>query len=63
MVLEVADDGVGFDPDDSFPGHLGLRSMLERAAEAGGSLEAVSARGQDSRVVVRDTSAPARRSC
>jgi PAS domain S-box-containing protein len=58
VVLEVADDGVGFDPDGSFPGHLGLRSMRERAAEAGGSLEVVSARGRGTRVVVRVPSAP-----
>ena len=40
--LEIADDGVGFDPNGSFPGHLGLRSMHERAIGAGGSLEIVS---------------------
>jgi signal transduction histidine kinase len=53
VVLEVADDGVGFDPEGSFPGHLDLRSIRERAAEAGGSLEVVSARGRDTRIVVR----------
>ena len=57
VVLEIADDGVGFDPDGSFPGHLGLRSMHERAAEAGGSLEVFSARGRGTRVVVRVPSA------
>ena len=51
--LEIADDGVGFDPNGSFPGHLGLRSMDERANGAGGSLEVVSARGRGTRVVVR----------
>ncbi|HKE91807.1 MAG TPA: ATP-binding protein, partial [Gemmatimonadales bacterium] len=56
--LEIADDGVGFDPDGSFPGHLGLRSMHERAIGAGGSLEIVSARGGGTRVVVRVPSAP-----
>src|SRR5215813_3844724 len=29
VLLEIADHGVGFDPNRSFPGHLGLRSMLE----------------------------------
>jgi len=57
VVLEIADDGVGFDPDGSFPGHLGLRSMHERAAEVGGSLEVFSARGRGTRVVVRVPSA------
>src|SRR5262245_50898331 len=56
--LEIADDGVGFDPNGSFPGHLGLASMHERAIEAGGSLEVVSARGRGTRVVTRVPSAP-----
>ena len=58
VVLEIADDGVGFDPGGSFPGHLGLRSMHERAAGVGGSLEVVSARGSGTRVVARVPSAP-----
>ena len=52
LVLEIADDGVGFDPDRSFPGHLGLRSMRERASGVGGSLEVVSSRGRGTRIVV-----------
>jgi signal transduction histidine kinase len=31
LVVEVADDGVGFDPDLAHPGHLGLETMRERA--------------------------------
>ncbi|MEA2596400.1 MAG: hypothetical protein QOF01_2869 [Thermomicrobiales bacterium] len=52
--LEVADDGVGFDPAGSFPGHLGLRSMRERAARQGAALEVERAagRGTRTRVVV-----------
>ncbi|HEX2313467.1 MAG TPA: GAF domain-containing sensor histidine kinase [Thermomonospora sp.] len=43
LVLEVADDGTGFDPaaaDQSRPGHdgLGLASMRERAESVGGAL-------------------------
>ena len=38
LVLEVQDDGVGFDPQGEHPGHLGLRSMEERAARVGGTL-------------------------
>ena len=53
VVVEIADDGVGFDPTGSFPGHLGLRSMHERATGAGGSLEVISARGRGTRVLVR----------
>ncbi|HKF76926.1 MAG TPA: PAS domain-containing sensor histidine kinase [Candidatus Dormibacteraeota bacterium] len=58
VVLEIADDGVGFDPGGSFPGHLGLRSMHERAQGIGGSLEVVSARGRGTRIAVRVPSAP-----
>jgi len=38
LVLVVEDDGRGFETGGSFPGHLGLRSMRERAAELGGTL-------------------------
>ena len=57
VVLEIADDGVGFDPNGSFPGHLGLRSMRERAIGVGGSLEVVSSRGRGTRIVARVPSA------
>jgi signal transduction histidine kinase len=46
VTLTVADDGAGFDPDASFPGHLGLRSMRERMARLGGDLTITSAPGQ-----------------
>jgi PAS domain S-box-containing protein len=46
VVLEVQDDGVGFDPAQSFAGHLGLLSMGERAIRLGGRLEIESASGQ-----------------
>src|SRR5215212_3453768 len=36
--LVVCDDGVGFDAHGDFPGHLGLRSMRERAQRLGGTL-------------------------
>jgi signal transduction histidine kinase len=45
VVLEVSDDGVGFTPSLSFPGRLGLRSMRERAALLGGTLDIRSAPG------------------
>jgi signal transduction histidine kinase/DNA-binding LacI/PurR family transcriptional regulator len=38
LVVEVADDGVGFDPDVPRPGHLGLDTMRERAQRLGGRL-------------------------
>jgi PAS domain S-box-containing protein len=58
IVLEVTDDGVGFDPDGSFPGHLGLRSMRERASHHGAAIEILSALGEGTRT--RVTLAPAR---
>jgi signal transduction histidine kinase len=39
LILEVTDDGVGFDPAVTYPGHLGLRSMAERAARLNGHLQ------------------------
>jgi signal transduction histidine kinase len=47
LLLEVADDGVGFDPDDPDlrSKRLGLTSMEERARRLGGRLEVSSARG------------------
>jgi PAS domain S-box-containing protein len=51
LVLEIQDNGVGFDPEGSFPGHLGLRSMRERALGVGGSVEVFSEPDQGTRVV------------
>jgi PAS domain S-box-containing protein len=41
--LEVNDNGIGFDQSTVAPGHLGLRSMGERAAHLGGLLMVESA--------------------
>jgi signal transduction histidine kinase len=38
LVIEVADDGAGFDPDEPRPGHLGLKTMRERTEGIGGQL-------------------------
>jgi signal transduction histidine kinase len=46
VILEVRDNGKGFDPDASFPGHFGLQSMRERAAKVGGTLIVESSPGQ-----------------
>jgi signal transduction histidine kinase len=48
--LEVRDDGRGFDPSDSFPGHLGLKSMRERVVHLGGTLRIESAPGGGTRI-------------
>ncbi|MFD7499977.1 GAF domain-containing sensor histidine kinase [Streptomyces sp. NPDC059850] len=50
VTLTVADDGVGFDSQGTFPGHLGLLSMRERAREVGGTLLVDSRPGQGSRI-------------
>jgi signal transduction histidine kinase len=53
VVLEVGDDGVGFAADGAFPGHLGLRSMRERAERVGGTLGIESAPGRGTTVRAR----------
>jgi signal transduction histidine kinase len=47
LVVEVTDDGVGFEPDraELRSRHLGLTSMEERSRELGGRLEIQSAPG------------------
>lgn len=45
LLLEICDNGNGFDPHGSFPGHLGLRSMRERITRLGGKLDIASAPG------------------
>ena len=49
VILEVADDGTGFDPGLA-SGGLGLASMRERAAAVGGVLRVTSAPGAGTRV-------------
>jgi signal transduction histidine kinase len=51
LELEVADNGAGFDTAGDFPGHLGLRSMRERAEKSGGRLEISSQAGVGTRVI------------
>lgn len=52
VVLEIADSGSGFDPTQSFPGHLGLRSMRERTELLGGHFEIQSSPGSGTRIRV-----------
>jgi signal transduction histidine kinase len=55
IVLEVEDDGVGFDPKAPSvrSRRLGLTSMEERARHAGGRLVVRSAAGEGTTVSVR----------
>ena len=48
--LVITDDGIGFDTDGEYPGHLGLRSMAERTARVGGKLRMQSSAGQGTRI-------------
>ena len=50
LMIEVKDDGIGFDPACLRPGGMGLQYMNERAALIGGKLEIISAPGQGVRV-------------
>lgn len=53
ITIEVTDDGAGIAGAVDLPGHLGLRSMHDRAAAVGGSVEVTSApSGTSVRVVL-----------
>jgi two-component system nitrate/nitrite sensor histidine kinase NarX len=54
VMLQVADDGVGFAPDDPEvrSRHLGLTSMDERARRVGGELRIRSAAGAGTTITV-----------
>ncbi len=58
LELDVCDDGIGFDPDLPYPGHLGLRSMRERAAQLGVTLQIESSQGRGTQVSLRVPVAP-----
>ena len=53
IILEVRDNGRGFNPAAPFPGHLGLRSMHERVTKVGGTLAIESVPGQGTCLGVR----------
>jgi signal transduction histidine kinase len=46
IILQVRDNGRGFDPTGPFPGHFGVRSIQERVTKLGGTLKIESAPGQ-----------------
>ena len=58
--LEIADDGVGFDPEAHRPGaHQGLPNMTSRALRHGGRVEIVSAAGRGTRIIATFPREPA----
>jgi signal transduction histidine kinase len=52
LVLEIEDDGVGFDLDGVPAGHLGLRTMTDRVEQIDGTMEIQSASGAGTTVRV-----------
>ena len=52
VLLEIEDNGVGFDSQLAFPGHFGLKTMHERATDLGGRLDIESRPGEGSLVRV-----------
>jgi len=53
VMLEISDDGAGFDVTQNFPGHLGLHTMRERAEKAGGTFAIESAPNAGTRLQVK----------
>jgi signal transduction histidine kinase len=61
VLLEIQDNGVGFDTQSAFPGHFGLNTMRERATDLGGRLDIESNPGTGTMVrVIIPVSQPAR---
>ncbi|HSL46454.1 MAG TPA: GAF domain-containing sensor histidine kinase, partial [Anaerolineales bacterium] len=52
IVLEIHDNGRGFDPSREYPGHLGLQSMRERVAQIDGDFAIVSQPGMGTTISV-----------
>lgn len=52
LKLTIRDNGQGFDPSGEFPGHLGLRSMRERAQGVRGTFEIESSAGEGTTVTL-----------
>ena len=53
VILEIRDNGRGFDTMASFPGHLGLHSMRERVTKLGGTFQIESIEGQGTAICIR----------
>jgi signal transduction histidine kinase len=51
LIVEVTDDGVGFDRSTSQPGHMGLRTMAQRMEQLGGSVMVDASLGRGTRIV------------
>jgi two-component system nitrate/nitrite sensor histidine kinase NarX len=51
--LRIRDDGRGFDPEQTSPGHYGLSMMRERATAVGATLSITSQPGHGTEIVIR----------
>ncbi len=51
--LRIRDDGRGFDPEQTPPGHYGLSMMRERATGVGATLSIISQPGHGTEIVIR----------
>ncbi|MBE0669943.1 MAG: HAMP domain-containing protein [Anaerolineales bacterium] len=52
LTLEIHDNGKGFDTNREFPGHLGIKSMPERAAQIGAQFRIQSQTGEGTTITV-----------
>jgi signal transduction histidine kinase len=50
LIVEVIDDGVGFDRSLPQPGHMGLHTMAQRMEQLGGSVTVDTSRGRGTRI-------------
>jgi signal transduction histidine kinase len=50
--ISIEDDGLGFDPLSTAPGHLGLSIMKDRVENIGGTVEIISQKGAGTRINV-----------
>ena len=53
VVLRIRDDGRGFNPEQTSPGHYGLSMMRERATAVGAMLSITSQSGHGTEIVIR----------
>jgi signal transduction histidine kinase len=55
IALEIADNGLGFDPESSGQGGIGLKSMRERAEQLGGQFTITTTPGSGTKVILEMT--------
>ncbi|MDP3186350.1 MAG: ATP-binding protein [Anaerolineales bacterium] len=60
--LRIRDDGLGFDPKQTFSGHYGLSMMRERAEAVGALLSVTSQPGHGTELTMRWTKTPLKES-